>query len=171
MARRSGTQLYNLLLGLDVSDRDEKGLIVSYAVLQGLLNVDSRASGEEIKWDEVRSVYSSLRDAKSGISANIGGREDPSFAYLCTLQSELDDSIQGYLSGSKELDKLRGKNKLVGTIFSRLNSSRRNYQDQMRRDGLSLVARVEQNGLVRGNSSALSSDYKILSKVLGGNYR
>ncbi len=145
--------LYSLIEKVEhhVSSSDDVARVVGYAVLDSLLHFSTSSnSPEEVRFQQVRAVYTSLET----FIGKVRDAQDfyPDFA---EIQARVDEALKERLAGySPETGK---EHYLLPAILHSLYLHQGHFQDRIRRSGAKLVQGAD--GKVPGIRNSLLTDY------------
>jgi len=166
--RKTDIQLYNLVTKLSsyVDNTDDLGTIVGYSIIGGLnrfnTSVGSKSRSkkklnpetvEQYKFEEVRAVYSQLESTLDSVK-NVEFQE-----IISHLAFKLNPEIEYPIQNSKIS---RVNSTLLRNILSNLGTER-NYQDNLRKNGIKLVDILKSKGSYNRPHDYLSEDYRAIA--------
>ena len=157
-------QLYILFSNLDreIPRQDDRGLLVSYAVIDSLLRFTPKSRAKiEQQHEEVKAVHDCLEKI-----LDLCSKQEP-VQILLELQAVVDTPLRGYLQPTKE-PTYSGASILLKYIVESLRESKGNYVDKLRRRGLKLISNVQNTGHVFGNINIYTRDYESIKRSLQG---
>ncbi len=175
-------QLFTLFRRLDgyVPNRSELGNLVGYCSIARLLDFETTSgSPEEVIFQQVRAVHDGLEQTKRNLAIR-----KLAYDLICDWKAAVDNRIQPYLAGAdirpekgfrsgytKREKPLESRDLLIHEIILRLRNSTCNYEDRIRRDGMSLVETTLRRGEREGTKRILLADYRDLKSCLAGEER
>jgi len=151
-------QLYNYFQEIKnlTNSEDDWGFLMGYSVVVGLENFASNSgSQEETNFEQVKAVYQKLEKIIKKSS------ENEVYHIICDLK-EIDLKLEDYIGQEKHLEK---KGELFQRTIEFFIRSKKNYEDQIRLNGLELIDKIRDRGKVIGKRNSLINDYDTIKSA------
>lgn len=144
----SQPQLFEILrtIEIQVEDRDYRGLLVAYAVLDSLVKFTTPSGcDDEKKFGQVKAVYSGLQRVLDCDD------EQGRYGVLCDFRKAVEPLVRKE-SGAQPTVASPRNVYLSASALSYIERSRGDHDDIMRRLGIGLVQAVKREGRIEGNA-------------------
>jgi hypothetical protein len=159
MADKNRQQLYFLLkkLKASIEDDNEFATLVSYAILDSLIDFHTRSGAtEEISFEEIKIVYLGLEKA---LEPCINGQ---CYRVVCSMKVRVDPLIrQGSVPAAAD------SSRLLISLLQAVAGRRGNAEDILRRNGLILAQEILSRGPLFHKMDMLRRDYRDISTCFG----
>jgi hypothetical protein len=150
-AQKEDGQLYVLFnrLNRQVESRDECGRLIGYSILSGLVDFTSNSGSKELKFEIIKTIYSSIECAIASCD------ENGAYHTLCDLKLKVHNNINGQHSNSL-------LEEAIGSVQRRYGS----FDDRLRRIGIALYDDISERGKIDTWRDILNSDYAAINNYI-----
>lgn len=160
--KKEQPQLFSLYQRLEActENQHELGDALAYSILGSLVSfIPESGAVEEQQFEEVKAVYTGLETAITAAPNR------STFELTSEDRVHISHEISAYLEGN---EKRYGSRLFADAIRRLATSSARSYQDRLRKDGITLVHRLQQQGPIKGRKNMLNHDYEMIRDIFCG---